>query len=112
VVWRHAGAARRRGRDAEAWVHDALDSARWQQAKSRAPRAAMSLTRRWQQGKRPEARQLLADIYSWVTESFDTADLPKPKPLLQELSCPSPSPWLRASKPVTWEGHQHSWRLW
>jgi hypothetical protein len=47
----------------------------------------MSLSRLWQQqGKRREARQLLAPIYGWFTEGFDTADLQKAKALLEELS--------------------------
>jgi predicted ATPase len=47
----------------------------------------MSLSRLWQQqGKRDEARELLAPIYSWFTEGFDTADLQEAKTLLQELS--------------------------
>ena len=47
-----------------------------QQAKSLALRAAMSLCRLWQQqGKCAEARQLLAQVYGWFTEGFDTADL-------------------------------------
>jgi predicted ATPase len=47
----------------------------------------MSLSRLWQQqGKRVEARQLLADIYGWFTESFDTADLQEAKALLDELT--------------------------
>jgi predicted ATPase len=47
----------------------------------------MSLSRLWQhQGKHAEARQLLAPIYSWFTEGFDTADLQEAKALLEELS--------------------------
>jgi predicted ATPase len=47
----------------------------------------MSLSRLWQQqGKRDEARELLAPIYGWFTEGFDTADLQEAKALLQELS--------------------------
>jgi predicted ATPase len=47
----------------------------------------MSLGRLWQkQGKREEARQLLAEIYGWFTEGFDTADLQEAKALLEELS--------------------------
>jgi predicted ATPase len=50
-------------------------------------RAAMSLSRLWQrQGRRAEARQLLAPIYGWFTEGFDTADLKEAKALLAELS--------------------------
>jgi predicted ATPase len=74
-------------KDAEACFHHALDIARRQQAKSLELRAAMSLSRLWQQqGKRDEARELLAPIYSWFTEGFDTADLQEAKVLLEELS--------------------------
>jgi predicted ATPase len=53
-------------------------------------RAAMSLSRLWQQqGKRREARQLLADICGWFAEGFDTADLQEAKALLDELSASS-----------------------
>jgi hypothetical protein len=46
----------------------------------------MSLSRLWQQqGKREEARQLLAEVYDWFTEGFDTADLHEAKALLEEL---------------------------
>ena len=46
----------------------------------------MSLSRLWQQqGKREEARQMLAEIYGWFTEGFATADLKEAKPLLEEL---------------------------
>ena len=48
----------------------------------------MSLSRLWQQhGKRAEARELLAPIYGWFTEGFDTADLQEARALLVELSC-------------------------
>ena len=60
--------------------------ARAQNAKSLELRAAMSLSRLWQrQGKRDEARKLLAQIYGWFTEGFDTADLKDAKTLLDEL---------------------------
>jgi predicted ATPase len=61
--------------------------ARGQQAKSLELRAALSLSRLWQcQGQRDEARQLLAPIYGWFTEGFDTHDLQEAKALLGELS--------------------------
>jgi predicted ATPase len=61
--------------------------ARHQQAKSWELRAAMSLSRLWQrQGKRAEARALLAAIHSWFTEGFDTLDLQEAKVLLGELA--------------------------
>ena len=60
--------------------------ARHQQAKSLELRATMSLTRLWQgQGKHADARQLLAPIYDWFTEGFDTADLREAKGLLEAL---------------------------
>jgi predicted ATPase len=60
--------------------------ARQQQAKSLELRAATSLSRLWQrQGKRDEAQQLLAPIYSWFTEGFDTADLQEARALLEDL---------------------------
>ena len=72
--------------EAEACFRQALDIARHQQAKSLELRAAMSLARLWQgQGKRAEARQLLAPIYDWFTEGFDTADLREAKELLEAL---------------------------
>jgi predicted ATPase len=73
--------------EAEGWLQRALDVARRQEAKSLELRAAMSLSRLWQQqGKRAEARELLAPIYDWFTEGFDTADLQEAKMLLEELS--------------------------
>ena len=72
---------------AEACFQNAIKIARSQSAKSLELRAAMSLSRLWQrQGKTAEARQLLAEIYGWFTEGFDTADLKEAKALLQELS--------------------------
>ena len=68
---------------AEACLHQALVVARRQQAKSLELRAAMSLARLWQQqGKCGEARELLAPVYNWFTEGFDTADLQEAKGLL------------------------------
>ena len=57
-----------------------------QQAKSWELRAAMSMARLWRdQGKRDEARELLAPVYGWFTEGFDTLDLKEAKALLDEL---------------------------
>ena len=68
-------------------MQHALAIARRQQAKSWELRAAMSLSRMWQQqGKRDEARELLAPIYGWFTEGFDTVDLQEAKALLEELA--------------------------
>jgi predicted ATPase len=67
-------------------LHTALALARQQEAKSLELRAAMSLARLWQrQGKPAEAQALLASIYGWFTEGFDTADLQEAKALLAEL---------------------------
>jgi predicted ATPase len=75
--------------EAEASFPQALDIARSQHAKSWELRAAMSLSRLWQrQGKRTEARELLAPVYGWFTEGFDTADLQEAKALLETLSEP------------------------
>ena len=61
--------------------------ARRQQAKALELRAAMSLSRLWQQqGKRDAAHDLLAPIYGWFTEGFDTADLQEAKALLETLA--------------------------
>jgi predicted ATPase len=72
--------------EAEAWLQRALDVARRQEAKGLELRAAMSLAHLWQQqGKRAEACELLAPIYGWFTEGFDTADLQEAKALLDAL---------------------------
>jgi predicted ATPase len=72
---------------AESCFHQAIASARRQSAKSWELRAIMSLSRLYQQqGKTEEARQMLAEIYSWFTEGFDTVDLWEAKALLQEVS--------------------------
>jgi class 3 adenylate cyclase/predicted ATPase len=64
----------------------AIEVARKQQAKSLELRAVISLARLWQQqGKLEEARKLLAEIYGWFTEGFDTMDLQEAKALLEEL---------------------------
>jgi predicted ATPase len=72
---------------AEAYFDRALAVARQQQAKSWELRAAMSMARLCRdQGKRDEARDLLAPVYGWFTEGFDTLDLKQAKALLHELS--------------------------
>ena len=71
--------------EAEECFWKAIDIARRQQAKSLELRAVMSLSRLWQQGKKDEARKLLADIYGWFTEGFDTKDLQEAKALLESL---------------------------
>ena len=73
--------------EAEACFQKAIDIARQQQAKSWELRASTSLARLWQQqGKQREAHQMLAEIYGWFTEGFDTKDLQEAKALLEELT--------------------------
>jgi predicted ATPase len=72
---------------AEACFQQALDVACRQQAKSWELRAAMSLSRLWQcQGKSEQACQILAEVYGWFTEGFETADLQEAKSLLHDLA--------------------------
>jgi predicted ATPase len=73
--------------EAEACFDQALEIARLQEAKSLELRAGISLSRLWQiQGKKEEARKMLAEIYSWFTEGFDTADLKEAQALITKLS--------------------------
>jgi predicted ATPase len=73
--------------EAEECFQRAIAIARQQSAKSLELRAVMSLSRLWlSQGKKAEARQMLAEIYGWFTEGFDTKDLQEAKTLLEELS--------------------------
>src|SRR5262249_37650178 len=72
--------------EAESCFHHAISIAQNQSAKSWELRAATSLARLWQQqGKRQAAHDLLAPVYNWFTEGFDTADLKDAKALLDEL---------------------------
>ena len=72
---------------AETYFGRALAVARQQQAKSWELRAAMSMARLWRdQDKRQQARELLAPVYGWFTEGFDTLDLKAAKSLLDELA--------------------------
>jgi predicted ATPase len=72
---------------AERFYQEAIEVARSQSAKSWELRGATRLARLWQgQGKTAEARDLLAPVYGWFTEGFDTADLKEAKALLDELS--------------------------
>jgi predicted ATPase len=72
---------------AETCFRQALDVARCQEAKSLELRVATGLSRLWQRrGKRSEAYQLLAPVYNWFTEGFDTADLQEARTLLEELA--------------------------
>jgi predicted ATPase len=71
----------------ETCFEQALQVARCQSAKSFELRAATSLARLWRdQGKRDEARDLLAPVYGWFTEGFDTLDLKEAKTLINELA--------------------------
>jgi predicted ATPase len=73
--------------EAEECFHQAIEIARQQNAKSLELRAVMSLSRlRQDQGKKEEARHMLAEIYGWFTEGFDTKDLQEAKALLDELA--------------------------
>ena len=73
--------------EVEGYFLKAIEVSQRQQAKSLELRATTSLARLWQQqGKKEEARQMLAEIYGWFTEGFDTADLQEAKTLLEELS--------------------------
>jgi len=71
---------------AEACFHHALTIARYHQAKSLELRAAVHLSRLWQQqGKHDQAQHLLGEVYGWFTEGFDTGDLQEAKAILDEL---------------------------
>jgi predicted ATPase len=72
---------------AEAYFERALAVSRKQQAKSWELRAAMSMARLWDsQGKSQQASELLAPVYGWFSEGFDTLDLKEAKALLDELA--------------------------
>ena len=73
--------------EGHASLQQAIRTAQTQQAKSLELRAATSLARLWgEQGRRAEARDLLAPVYGWFTEGFDTPDLKEAKALLDELT--------------------------
>jgi predicted ATPase len=72
--------------EGQARIEQAIRIARQQQAKSLELRAATSLAKLWgEQGRRSEARELLAPVYGWFTEGFDTAHLKEAKALLDQL---------------------------
>jgi predicted ATPase len=78
---------REKTEEAEACFLKAIEISRCQSAKSLELQAVLSLSRLWQsQGKKEEAHRMLAEIYSWFTEGFDTKDLQEAKSLLQELA--------------------------
>jgi predicted ATPase len=91
IVFRMAGEIALKSPDADAvnaetYFERALAVARQQQAKSWELRTAMSLARLWRdQGKVQQARELLAPVYGWFTEGFDTRGLKEAKALLDEL---------------------------
>ena len=73
--------------EAQASLQQAIRIAQVQQAKSLELRAATNLARLWgERGRREEACNLLAPVYGWFTEGFDTADLKEAKALLDELT--------------------------
>ena len=83
---RHPAPSTHAEAEAEACFLKAVEIAQLQHAKSLELRAVMSLARLWQQqGKKEDARKLLAEIYGWFTEGFDTKDLQEAKALLAEL---------------------------
>lgn len=72
--------------EAEACFHQSIDVARKQSAKSWELRGAMSLGRLWErQGREKEAQRMVAEVYGWFTEGFDTRDLKEAKALLEKL---------------------------
>ncbi len=78
---------RRKRDEVEACFGQAIEIARQQGARSLELRATVSLGRLWQsQGKREEARRMLAEIYGWFTEGFDTLDLKEARNLLEQLA--------------------------
>jgi predicted ATPase len=82
-----AGRRRQATETPEVCFRQALEVARRQQAKALELRAAMSLSRLWQQqGKHDAARQMLAEVYGWFSEGFDTVDLQEAKALLEQLA--------------------------
>src|SRR6516225_4211586 len=87
---RSNGRTRRSGRSTPEWLGRLaiflFSGVRKRWAKSWGLRAAMSVARLWRdRGKRDEARDLLAPVYGWFTEGFDTLDLKEAKALLDEL---------------------------
>jgi len=93
------------------WLQRALDVARRQEARSLELRAAMRLSRLWhQQRKWKEARDLLTEVYAWLTEGFDTSDLQETKALLEDLAYRRRHVPARARRTLTAAGGQGAWR--
>jgi predicted ATPase len=91
-LWRLKGEAllTETASEAETAMHQGIAVARRQNAKSWELRGAMSLARLWaEQGRRSEARDLLAPVYAWFTEGFDTADLKDARTLVDKLTEPA-----------------------
>ena len=89
LVLRHSGVEAETGvqTEAEECLRKSIEIARQQEARSFELRAVMSLCRLWeQQGKKEQARQMLAEIYGWFSEGFDTKDLIDAKALIEQLS--------------------------
>jgi predicted ATPase len=87
LMWPEAGSNSKIKAEAESHFRQAIEVARLQNAKSWELRATTSLARLLaEQGRRDEARSMLAEIYGWFTEGFDAADLKDAKVLLDELS--------------------------
>jgi tetratricopeptide (TPR) repeat protein len=89
LILQRSGAEAERGvqKEVEECFRKAIEIARRQEAKSLELRAVMSLSRLWQrQGKKNEARRILAELYRWFSEGFDTKDLKEAKALLEQLS--------------------------
>jgi predicted ATPase len=87
AFWSTSAIRKRMRMTSEAYFERALAVAQRQNAKFWELRAAMSMARLWRyQGKRQEARELLAPVYGWFTEGFDTRDLKEAKALLDELT--------------------------
>ena len=79
--------AMNQGAEAEACFRTAIEVARGQRAKSLELRAAVSLGRLWRdEGRRADAHRLVAEVYGWFTEGFDTPDLGEASSLLEELT--------------------------
>ena len=73
--------------EAEECFRKSIEIARHQEARSYELKAVISLSRLWkQQGKKEQARQMLAEIYGWFGEGFDTKDLIDAKALIEQLS--------------------------